>query len=210
MSHVDYPVCLRLAGRRVLLVGAGSIAEARAIDLVAAGAQLTVIAPRASDAVQELARAGRLQWLPRDADDDDVASFDFVFVATDDLAVSARIASAARRARVLVNTADVPALCDFTLPSVGRRGPITVAVSTSGTAPALARRLRAQLTASVNTRHAELARIVGFLRARLPAGPARMKLLTAIVDGDVGAAVLSGRRREAFAAVRRTLNQERT
>ena len=210
MSHVDYPVCLRLNGRRVLLVGAGAIAESRAIDLVAAGALLTVIAPTASAAVADLARDGALDWQQRQANDNDVASFELVFVATDDTDVSARIAGAARRARVWVNTADVPALCDFTLPSVGRRGPITVAVSTSGTAPALARKLRAQLIALVDERHAELARLVGFLRGRLPAGPSRMRLLTSVVDGDVGAALLSGHRRQAFAALRDTLQQEQT
>lgn len=205
--NVDYPVSMRLRGRPVLLVGAGSIAEARALDLVAAGAQLTVIAPAASAGLRTLARAGALRLHERVAIDDDVGGFDLIFVATADRSVSESIAAAARRARVWVNTADVPDLCDFTLPSVGRRGPISVAVSTSGTAPALARRLRLQLIESIGARHAELARVVGFLRQRLPAGPRRMQLLGEVVDGDIGAALLAGRRREAFAALRRKVGR---
>src|SRR4030095_14912442 len=73
--------------------------------------------------------------------------WDFVMVATDDGKVNAEVSAAGKKRRILVNAADDPANCDFILPAVVRKGKITLAASTSGTSPALARRLREELDA---------------------------------------------------------------
>ncbi|MET0401049.1 MAG: bifunctional precorrin-2 dehydrogenase/sirohydrochlorin ferrochelatase [Cystobacter sp.] len=204
-TPVDFPVCLRLAGKRVLLVGAGAIAEERGRQLVEAGARLRVVAPEAGPGLRQLADAGRLEWLARAWAPGDARGQDLVFVATDDARVSEAVAAEARALGLWLNTADVPELCDFTLPSVGRRGPIVVAVSTSGQAPALARLLRERFVAQVLPGHVRLARLTGWLRKRLPRGPARMRLLKHLVEGEAGALLIRGQRREAWVRVRAAL-----
>jgi precorrin-2 dehydrogenase/sirohydrochlorin ferrochelatase len=203
--HVDFPVCLRLQGKPVLLVGAGSIADERSQQLLDAGARLSVVAPRVSPTVRRLADEGRLELLEREYAPGDVRGHAVVFVATDDMRVSQAVADEARVLGIWVNTADVPALCDFTLPSVGRRGPIVVAVSTSGQAPALARTLRQQFLAQVGPGHVQLARLTGWLRKRLPRGAERMRLLKQLVEGEAGALLVRGQRRAAWARVRTAL-----
>lgn len=205
-SHpVDYPVCLRLEGRSVLLVGGGTIAEGRALALVEAGARLRVVSPEATPTVQRLAAEGRLEWLRRPYQAGDVRGHSLVLAAADDPAVGPRVTAEARALGIWVNTADEPELCDFTLPSVERRGPITLAVSTAGLAPALARHLRRELGARVARHHVWLARLSGCLRSRLPRGQERQRLLKRLVEGDFGAMLARGERRAAWARLRAEL-----
>ncbi|HVV81432.1 MAG TPA: NAD(P)-dependent oxidoreductase, partial [Kofleriaceae bacterium] len=127
-AAIDYPVCLRLAGRRVLVVGGGRIARGRALGLRDAGARVDVVAPRIDAELEAAARRGELTLVRRAWRADDLAGAAIAVVAIDDRAEAARIAAAARARGVPVTVADQPVLCDFTMPSVGRRGPITLAV----------------------------------------------------------------------------------
>jgi precorrin-2 dehydrogenase/sirohydrochlorin ferrochelatase len=204
-TSIDYPVCLRLGSKRVLLVGAGTIAESRALQLLEAGARLRVIAPEATETLRRLASEGRLELHERPYALGDVAGHALVFVATDDRRVSEAVARETRALGVWLNAADEPDLCDFTLPSVGRRGSITVAVSTAGQAPALARRLRRHLTEQISLHHVQLARLSGWLRERLPRGAARGRLLRRLVEDDIGGLLASGQRREAWTLLRAEL-----
>ncbi|WNZ64391.1 bifunctional precorrin-2 dehydrogenase/sirohydrochlorin ferrochelatase [Myxococcus sp. MxC21-1] len=209
-SHaLDYPVCLRLEGRSVLLVGGGAIAEGRALAVLDAGARLRVIAPEATATLRRLAADGRLEWQPRSYEAGDVRGHHLVLAATDDEAVGRRVAAEARDLGLWVNTADEPALCDFTLPSVGRRGPITVAVSSAGRAPALASHLRKTLTAQVTRHHIWLARLSGWLREHLPRGEARQQLLKQVAVGDIGALLEQGERKAAWARLRTELEHSK-
>lgn len=181
MSAVDYPVCLRLAGRAVLVVGGGAVATARVQGLLGAGASVRVVALEASDELRAAAERGELRLERRGFAAADLDGAMLVVAAVDDPRVSAQVASAARARGVLCTVADRPALCDFTMPSVGRRGPITVAVSTSGKAPALAARLRRRFEAQLGADDVAIANGVETLRGYLPAGPARMRLLRGLV-----------------------------
>ncbi|MBZ4422268.1 bifunctional precorrin-2 dehydrogenase/sirohydrochlorin ferrochelatase [Myxococcus sp. RHSTA-1-4] len=202
---IDYPVCLRLEGRRVLLVGGGTIAEGRALAVLEAGARLRVVSPEVTSTLRRLAEEGRLEWLRRPYAPGDVRGHDLVLAATDDADVGPRVAEESRALGIWVNTADVPELCDFTLPSVGRRGPITVAISTAGQAPAMARLLRRELMARVAPHHVWLARLSGWLRRHLPAGRERQRLLKRLVEGDIGALLERGERKAAWAHLRAEL-----
>ncbi|WNG37956.1 bifunctional precorrin-2 dehydrogenase/sirohydrochlorin ferrochelatase [Archangium violaceum] len=204
-THVDFPVCLRLQGKRVLLVGAGTIADERSQQLVDAGARVRVVAPCIGATIRRLAEEGRLELLERAYVPGDVQGHDVVFVATDDRRVSQTVADEARALGIWVNAADIPELCDFTLPSVGRRGPIVVAVSTSGLSPALARQLRRRFLEQVGPGHVQLARLSGWLRKRLPCGSERMRLLKQLVEGEAGELLARGQRRAAWAQVRAAL-----
>lgn len=181
MTALDYPVCLRLAGRRVLVVGGGPVARARVDGLRAVGAAIVVVAPEVEVAIADAAAAGALVWHRRPWRQDDLVGASLVVVAVDDRAASTRIAGAARDRGVWCTVADQPALCDFTMPSVGRRGPITLAVSTGGLAPAVAARLRRRLEAVITDDDVAIAHGSAAVRARLPAGRARMTLVRALV-----------------------------
>ncbi len=198
----DYPICLRLAGRPVLVAGGGPVAAGRVAGLLEAGALVTVFAPVL---VAELEALGGIKVRRRAIEAGDLEGTGLLFLALDDVASSSRIAALARARGWLVNAADLPDLCDFTLPAVGRRGVVTIAVSTAGHAPSVARRLRTLLLAALPPRHVELLRLVTHLRRRLPAGSARMAFVRGVIDGEVGDALLRGERKAAFVRLRAAL-----
>ena len=142
-----YPVMLSLDGVPVLLVGGGNIASRKAEGLVAAGALLTVVAPEIR--AELAAVAHRLERRPYQATD--IAGHRLVMTATDNPAVNAQVGRDATELGVWVNSADDPANCSFILPAVARRGPVTVAVGTDGSSPALARTLRDRIANEVVT-----------------------------------------------------------
>lgn len=149
-----YPIVVRLAGRRVLVVGGGTIALRKAQGLVVAGAQLTVVSPDFADGFDALADTTLVRRRYRPTDVDGVV---LVVAATNDRAVQQQIFDDGERRHVLVNAVDDPDRCSFILPAVERRGPVIVAVSTQGRSPSLAAQLRDLLAQALP---AELAEIV--------------------------------------------------
>lgn len=142
-----YPVCVNMGGRRCLVIGGGPVAERKIGGLLEAGADITVVSLMVTPRVNDWAVIGRLHLIRRGYVTGDLVGHSLVFVATDDEAVNANVARDARAVGVLVNAADDPAHCDFILPAVLRRGALSVAVSTDGASPALARALRDELDA---------------------------------------------------------------
>jgi precorrin-2 dehydrogenase/sirohydrochlorin ferrochelatase len=139
-----YPVVFPPAGLDVVLAGAGERAARRLDGLDAAGATVRVFSPGDDD---DLARAAGARLTPRLPEAADLTGARLMLVAGLDDDVSARLAALARAAGVLVNVEDRPALCDFHIPGVVRRGNLLLTVSTGGTAPGLAARLRRRLEA---------------------------------------------------------------
>jgi siroheme synthase-like protein len=140
-----FPVNLLVAGRRVVVIGAGRIAARKIESLLALDADVHVIAPEASSEVEEWAAAGRLALTKRAFDAADVDGAWLVVTATDDPATNAAVYEAAEARRVWCNSADDPANCSFTLLSVLRRSDVVVAVGTGGRSPALAKWLRGRI-----------------------------------------------------------------
>ena len=134
-----YPVVLDLRGVPVLVVGAGPIAARKVAGLAAAGAHVRVVAIDVSD---DLDRATVVEVRPRAYQPDDLDGVRLVISATGDAATAARVAADAEAKGLWVNAADQPADCSFILPAIARRGRLSIAVSTDGASPALARRLR--------------------------------------------------------------------
>ena len=159
-----YPVCLRIEGKPCLVVGGGRVASRKAAGLLAAGAVVTVVSPELSSSLDALRRRGAVVWEERGYRPGDAAGFFLVMAATDDEGVQRMVYEDAERLNILVNVADVPQRCNFILPALVRRGPLSIAVSTSGNSPALAKKLRRELEKRFGREYEILCSLMGDLR----------------------------------------------
>jgi uroporphyrin-III C-methyltransferase len=144
-----FPAFLKLARRPCLLVGAGAVALEKVAPLLAAEADLRVVASRVRHEIRELANAGRLQLIERAWSTDDLNGIFLVIAATDDPAVNAAVYDAAVQRNILCNSADDPPHCDFYFGSIVSRGDLQIAISTAGESPAVAQRLRKEIDAQL-------------------------------------------------------------
>jgi siroheme synthase-like protein len=164
-----FPLFVELDGRPCVVFGGGAVAQRKILALLAAGAVITVVSPTLSPALAELATAGLIAHVPRAYADGDLADAVLAFAATDDGAVNAEVAREGRARGVWVNAADDPAHCDAILPAVVHRGTVTVAISTGGTSPALARAVRERLERALPQAYGPLAEVAAEARRDLHA-----------------------------------------
>ena len=162
-----YPIYLNMTERRCLVIGGGAVAERKIAGLLEAGAKLTVVSPAITDTIACWAKDHAIALIARRYQTCDLTEHEIAFVATDDGEVNAQVFSDGRRLGVWVNAADDPAHCDFILPSVLRRGDLTVAVSSGGTSPALSRTIREELELYFTEEYALLAKLAAEARAEL-------------------------------------------
>lgn len=185
----SYPMMVELADRRCVVVGGGPVAARKVRRLLEARAAVTVVSPAATGPLRRLAASGRLQLHARPVRAADLRGAFVVFAATDDPAVNRRVAAAAARRGALVNVADDPAACTFQVPAVIRRGKLTIAISTGGGSPALAKRLRQRLAEIVGPEYdaglAALRELRRRAQRRLPDTRARQALFRRAVDSDL-------------------------
>jgi precorrin-2 dehydrogenase len=188
MSTTFYIACLKLTGRRCLVVGGGSIGLEKVDGLLAAGAAVHVIAPEACDEVRELAAAGDVEWSQRRFEPGDLEGHFLAIAATDETETNIRIFDEAERRSMLCNVVDVPPLCSFILPAIVRQGPIAIAISTAGASPALAKRMKREIAETFGPAYAELAELLndarGWAKATLPTYDDRKAFFEGIVNGD--------------------------
>lgn len=140
-----FPMFIKLAGRRCLVVGAGKVGEPKIAGLLDTGARVRVVDLDASPAIREWARAGQIELELRAFSPHDLEGVFLAVVATNSGSLNQRIYHEAQARGVLCNVVDVPDLCDFFYPAVVRRGDLQIAVSTAGQSPSLAQRIRQQL-----------------------------------------------------------------
>jgi precorrin-2 dehydrogenase/sirohydrochlorin ferrochelatase len=164
---VFYPLLIDLLDRRVLVIGGGSVAERKVESLLEAGAAVTVVAPDVTERLQTLADSKSIRVHRRRFEESDLNEVLLVISATDDRDTQETIAAMAHSRGVLVNTVDRPALCDFIVPAVVRRGDVIVAISTSGKSPALSAALRAKIEDVVKPDAARAAQVLGKIRAEI-------------------------------------------
>ena len=203
-SPVPYPVNLCLSGQRVLVVGGGPVAARKVEALLRAGAHVTVVAPAAIDAIAE---HPDVAWLPRGYLRGEAGSYRLVVTATSDPAVNSLVARDCAAANVFVNSADDPANCTFTLPSVARRGDLQVAVSTAGRSPALARWLRKRIEREIDSGYSTLLELLAETRKEAKAAfkTSEVPGWEAALDSGLLELVRVGRTVEAKSLLRRHL-----
>lgn len=174
LADPTYPVSLVLSGKPCLVVGGGRVALHKAEGLARCAAAVTVIAPEILDSFASLARDGLdIELERRQYQGGEAASYHLVIAATGIADIDHLVFADAQSAGVLVNAADDLAGCSFILPAVLRRGPVSFAVSTGGSSPALASWLRDRLSTSLAPEIARLAELVSGARATLATSPAR-------------------------------------
>ena len=185
-----FPIFLKLTARPCLVIGAGNLAESKIESIRAAEAQVTVIAPEASIAIQELAASGEITWHQREYAAGDIAPGTFLVVtATNVPAVNRAVYLEATSKGVICNAVDDPPFCDFYFPSIVRRGDLQIAISTAGASPALAQRLRKEINAALPLDLGAWLEELGNLRREVlqlePLNEARKQLLHTLATREV-------------------------
>ena len=183
-----YIACLKLTGRRCVVIGGGEVGLEKVEGLLACDAAVTLIAPAANDALTALAQEGSIDWQRREYRRDDLERAFLAIAATDDTEVNIRVYEDAEQRAMLVNVVDVPPLCNFILPAIVRSGPLAIAISTAGASPALAKRMKREIAELFGSAYADLAILLndarGWAKATLPTYRDRKDFFESIVNGE--------------------------
>src|SRR5436190_7373627 len=183
-----YIACLRLTGRRCVVVGGGDVGLEKVEGLLACDGRVVLIAPDAVPELRQLASEGSIEWLRREYEPGDLEATFIAIAATNDTDVNIRVYEDAERRAMLVNVVDVPPLCNFILPAIVRTGPLAIAISTAGASPALAKRMKREVTQLFGEEYATLAVMLndvrGWAKGTLPTYQDRKAFFEEIVTGD--------------------------
>ena len=183
-----YIACLKLKGRRCVVVGGGEVGLEKVEGLLACDGDVTLVAPEAVPELEELAREGSIAWERREYRPADLEGTFMVIAATDDTDLNIAVYEDAERRAMLVNIVDVPPLCNFILPAIVRTGPLAIAISTAGASPALAKRMKREVSQLFGEEYATLAVMLndarGWAKGTLPTYQDRKAFFEGIVNGD--------------------------
>jgi precorrin-2 dehydrogenase/sirohydrochlorin ferrochelatase len=183
-----YIACLRLSGRNCLVVGGGDVGLEKVEGLLACDGQVTLVAPDAIPELEGYAREGSITWERRAFREDDLEGKFLAIAATNDTDVNISVYDEAERRAMLVNVVDVPPLCNFILPAIVRSGPLAIAISTAGASPALAKRMKREISDQFGEPYARLAVMLndvrGWAKGTLPTYQDRKEFFEGIVNGD--------------------------
>jgi precorrin-2 dehydrogenase / sirohydrochlorin ferrochelatase len=203
-----YIACLKLKGRRCVVIGGGDIGLEKVEGLLACDADVTLIAPVAHPELESLAGEGSIEWTRRPyAGAADLEGAFMAIAATNDSEVNIGVFDDAERRAMLVNVVDVPPLCNFILPAIVRSGPLAIAISTAGASPALAKRMKREISDLFGEEYARLAVVLndarGWAKSTLPTYQDRKEFFEGIVNGDPDPVVLlrEGREQDVLALI---------
>ena len=193
-----YPIFAVIEDKPCLVVGGGAVGERKVLDLMAAGARVTVVSRTLTPELAALADEGKITYLPEDFRDSRVEGMALVMAATDDPKVNAAVSAAAQARAIWVNVADEPEYCTFIVPAQVRRGDLTLAISTGGASPALARQVREELQQQFGPEYGPYLDLLRRVRTRLlaerRAHPDNGPLFHRLVNSPLKEAVAQGDR----------------
>ncbi len=162
-----YPVSLNIRGRKCVVVGGGEVALGKVRTLLEHGADVKVISPDFCPELAQLSDSGKISVRNHSYETGDLAGTFLAIAATNDREINRQVAEEARSSTVLVNVVDDAENSDFIVPSYLRRGGLTIAVSTSGQSPALARKIRTRLEKEITNQYGTLTCIIGEVRSEI-------------------------------------------
>lgn len=185
------PIHVDVQDQPCTVVGGGEVAARKLALLQRAGARVTVVAPALCATLAGLEATGSFLWQARPFDQDCLAGARLVIAATDDAQVNHEVAQSAASQGILVNVVDAPGQCSFIMPALVDRSPIVISISSEGTAPVLATRIRRRLEAALPPSIASLARFMGRhrgeVKAALPNATDRRGFWTRFLDSAIPA-----------------------
>ena len=201
----DYPINLRIAGKKCIVVGGGAVACRKVKSLLAAGADVTVFSPALTPELAEMVKKKQFNYVARPYQKGDLSGFFLVICATDDPSVNEAVAEEAEEAGILANVVDVPELGNFSVPAQVKRGDLLLTVSTGGKSPAMAKKLRQELAKQYGEEYGEyldmLDKIRRELKQRLATSKQRELFWRETIDENVLALLRQGRIEEAEAVI---------
>jgi len=200
LAMKTYPVFALIVDKPCLVVGGGAVGERKVLDLLEAGARVTVVSPEITTVLSDLAAKGKISHLSGDFQEEQVEGMALVIGATDDMAVNARVSAAAQARGIWVNIVDQPDLCTFIVPAQVRRGELALAISTGGASPALARKIREELERHFGPEYGPYLALLQAVRTRLlesrRGNPENAVLFKHLVDSPLLPALSRGDKQE--------------
>jgi precorrin-2 dehydrogenase / sirohydrochlorin ferrochelatase len=200
-----YPIFLDIEDRSVVIIGGGNVCARKAETMMNYGAKVTIVSPEFTDEIEQWGAEGKLATRRKRYDEADLDGANIVIASTDDTPTNERIAADCRRRRIPVNVVDVTPLCEFIVPAIIDKGSVTLAVSTGGKSPALARTLKEDLQRMVGPEYAEVNDALGTLRESakrvLPTDVDRKRFFDGIIAKGILDMLRDGRRREAYQVI---------
>lgn len=200
---------LDLRGKPGLVVGGGQVAALKVEALMRSATRVTIVAPALCPRLSELALVGALRHEARRFQPGDVLGMQIVIAATNDPAANQAVSIAAKSQNIPVNVADNAALSTFIMASVIDRPPLQIAISSAGTSPVLARKLRTRIESLLPFAYGRLAALAGRFRAaskqRIPDPEARRRFWEDVMDGPIAEMVFAGREKDAAEALERRI-----
>ncbi len=189
-----YPLFSNISNRKVVVIGGGPVAERKVESLLVCGADVTVISPELTERLEALAATETIAHLDRPYQGGDLDNAWLVIAATDDETINEAVFNEAQERRIFCNIVDVTHLCSFQVPAIVRRGPLQIAVSTGGSSPALARRIREILEKEFDESYVRLLEIMGemreFLKEKYPDDQKRrQEILENFLDSPIFEAI---------------------
>ena len=161
-----YPVNLNLKGRKCVVIGGGGVAERKVRRLLDCGAGVRIISPEITPGLKKLVKAKKIVFRNRRVSLKDISGAYLVVSAAGERKINSFVSSYCRRKGILINVVDSPRECSFILPSVVRRGDLSISISTAGIIPALSKKIRRDLEKIFGPEYAKLLKIMKELRPR--------------------------------------------
>lgn len=207
-----FPLFVKLGGRRCVVVGGGKVAERKVEGLLECGGAVTVVSPDATERIARWARQQAITWRRETFSPEAVTGVFLAFAATGDAAANEAVQQACAERGVLVNAVDDPGRCDFFVPSVVRRGALSIAISTEGKSPLFARRLREELEQTITGAYGEFLELLGrqrdTIKSTVPDIERREAIFRSLVDSDILDLLKAGRREEAQERIRQCISSQ--
>jgi siroheme synthase-like protein len=200
-----YPIFIDVEDHDVVIIGGGEVCARKAETMMRYGAKVTIVSPEFTPEIEQWGKDGKLALRRKRYESGDLDGASIVIASTDDTSVNEQVAADARARKVPVNVVDVTPLCEFIVPAIIDKGSVTLAVSTGGKSPALARTLKEDLQRLVGPEYAEVNDVLGTLRESakrvLPTDVDRKRFFDGIIARGILDMLRDGRRREAYQTI---------
>ena len=205
------PLFLNIREQHCVIVGGGEVALRKAILLIKAKANLSLVSPQFISQLQDLSEEGRCKLLQEEFVAEQLEGASIVIAATNNKETNAQVAKAADKKNIPVNVVDQPELCSFIMPSIVDRSPLVVAISSSGRSPVLTRKIKELNETLISNREGQLAELLGAFREKIrnkyPDFIERVKFWESLLESEVTEWVYSGNEGAAIQLIEDKLKQ---